>query len=62
MILREFSSIVLLCVSLIIIIIIILITIILIIIIKIITIKTASVWVAEKIGLKKKDHRERKRT
>ena len=60
MILREFSSIVLLCVSLIIIIIII--TIILIIIIKIITIKTASVWVAEKIGLKKKDHRERKRT
>ena len=61
MILREFSSIVLLCVSLIIIIII-LITIILIIIIKIITIKTASVWVAEKIGLKKKDHRERKRT
>ena len=60
MILREFSSIVLLCVSLIIIII--LITIILIKIIKIITIKTASVWVAEKIGLKKKDHRERKRT
>ena len=60
MILREFSSIVLLCVSLIIIII--LITIILIKIIKIITIKTASVWVAEKIGLKEKDHRERKRT